>query len=365
MVVLTQQSFDTFKAAIHSGLEAGFKVLYRASSTAGDKAAAEAVVRKWFGEACAASLHRIEAKDEITRLCGNKAQGKVVWTIDPRAKAKSPSPLVKAAEAAEAAKAKKAIDGKAEVVAPGWDDARLYLQSVRDSGRRFIAAQICLGWELSNLKKQLGFLGSGRRPESAQSEHFHTWEELVTRELKIPRSTADRFIQVFQGFQTKLSNKLLHGIQVASDNEPKRIGTKEAENLMQVLCTPPASLTQKERAAIAKAIETASDGATQASLLAELKLIKPVEIAGSKGPTKEEEDEDPPEDVKAEQLSFAFFHPALEIGQLRNAPDFERRLNTLPLVTDDPEKPCLVRMKEDLQALLSEVEATIAAKTRH
>jgi hypothetical protein len=131
-----------------------------------------------------------------------------------------------------------------------------------------------------------------------------------------------------------------------------------------MLCMPPASLSPKERATIAKAIETASDGATQSSLLAELKLIKPVEISGSKDPGKDEEDEDPPEEVKAEQLSFAFFHPALEIGQLRNAPDFERRLNTLPLVTDDPEKPCLVRMKEDLQALLSEVEATIKSKTR-
>ena len=363
MVVLTQQSFDTFKASIHGDLKSGFKVLYRASSTAGDKAAAEAVVRKWFGEACAASLHRIEAKDEINRLCGNKAQGKTVWTIDPRAKAKSPSPLVKAAEAA---KAKKAIDGKAEVVGPKWDDARLYLQSVRDSGRRFIAAQICLGWELSNLKKQLGFVnGHNQHSRVGQIGQPSNWDDLVSTELKIPRRTADRFIQVFQGFQTKLSNKLLHGLQVASDNEPKRIGTKEAENLMQALCTPPASLSQKERAAVAKAIETASDGATQSSLLAELKLIKPVEIAGSKGPAKEEEDEDPPEEVKAEQLSFAFFHPALEIGQLRNAPDFERRLNTLPLVTDDPEKPCLVRMKEDLQALLSEVEATIAAKTRH
>ncbi|MFM2169134.1 MAG: hypothetical protein RIS79_3505, partial [Verrucomicrobiota bacterium] len=217
---------------------------------------------------------------------------------------------------------------------------------------------------LSNLKKQLGFLGSGRRPESRQVGDFKTWSDYVSAELKIPDRTADRFIQVFQGFQTKLSNKLLHGIQVASDNAPKRLDTSGAEHLVQMLCMPPASLSPKERATIAKAIETASDGATQSSLLAELKLIKPVEISGSKDPGKEQEDEDPPEEVKAEQLSFAFFHPALEIGQLRNAPDFERRLNTLPLVTDDPEKPCLVRMKEDLQALLSEVEATIKSKTR-
>ena len=194
MVVLTQQSFDTFKASIHSDLTSGFRVLYRGSSTAGDKAAAEAVVRKWFGEACAASLHRIEAKDEITRLCGTKAQGKTVWTIDPRAKAKSP--LVKAAEAAKAKKTK-AIDGKAEIVGkedlPSLAAGITFAQEeIEEIGRKALreALPLRLKQGLYCLKAQALFVATAPNPKG-RNQHSKEVESESDSTSETPASFSD------------------------------------------------------------------------------------------------------------------------------------------------------------------------------
>ena len=114
MVILTKATFDTFQAQILSHKDTGNRVLYSASSTSGDLAAAQAVVRKHFTDAAAETVRPVESPEEIAALCGTKAKGRKVWTFDVKAKGKSP--LAQAAETAKAKRAK-AIDGKAEIVA--------------------------------------------------------------------------------------------------------------------------------------------------------------------------------------------------------------------------------------------------------
>ena len=53
MIILTQQSGGTNTAQIRSTKESGFKILYRASCTESEAAAARTVVRKFFGKAAA------------------------------------------------------------------------------------------------------------------------------------------------------------------------------------------------------------------------------------------------------------------------------------------------------------------------
>ena len=93
MFILTSQSFDTNKAAIHSAPENGCRVLYRATCTSGELDAARAVVRKYFGEAAAASVRPVTSPEEIRTLTGDsfdsprRKQVFGVYAFNPRAKA--------------------------------------------------------------------------------------------------------------------------------------------------------------------------------------------------------------------------------------------------------------------------------------
>jgi len=63
MIILTQQSGGTNTAQIRTDKDQGFKILYRASSTESEGAAARAVVRKFYGEKAAATVARIPNND--------------------------------------------------------------------------------------------------------------------------------------------------------------------------------------------------------------------------------------------------------------------------------------------------------------
>ncbi|GAA5482086.1 hypothetical protein [Haloferula sargassicola] len=244
-----------------------------------------------------------------------------------------------------------------------WDSARLYLTAVRETGRRFLAAQICLGWELSDIKQKLGFTGSGRRPESGHGDHFKSWPEWVASELDVSRETADRFIRVYEGFQAKLSKKLLHGVQVASDNAessdlPSTI--HDLPSLLQTLCKPPETLSTKDRKAVEKAIATAADGDTQKALLEELRLVK-VHVPTKGG--KVEKKKETTEDEKAGQLAFIFFdqwHQALSQRHVNR--DYQALLHTLPPISSTEDELSLTTLERELEDALEDVRSAKAKK---
>ena len=90
MIIITQQSGGTNTAQIRTPKNRGFKILYKASSTESEGAAARAVVRKWFTEAAAATVTRVPNEqiadhvpsDPKRRRCNPVA----VWTFNPQAK---------------------------------------------------------------------------------------------------------------------------------------------------------------------------------------------------------------------------------------------------------------------------------------
>lgn len=90
MIVLTQQSGGTHAAQIRSSQDQGFKVLYRASCTESDAAAARAVVRKYFGDPAAATVQRVPDKDigrHVPSTTTRKRCNPVaVWTFTPKAR---------------------------------------------------------------------------------------------------------------------------------------------------------------------------------------------------------------------------------------------------------------------------------------
>lgn len=242
-----------------------------------------------------------------------------------------------------------------------WQHARLFHAAVRETGHRFIVAQICLGWELHNLKQSLGFShGGARKVSSGQCDHLKTWPEWVADELDISRETADRFIRVFHGFQAKLSNKL------AAKILPESTSTS-ADEILHALASPPEELTAKERATVMKSISLASDGDTQAALLRELKLVKaPATLAGGNtSKSNQPEDEDGDHEPLAQQLALNLFGTiAKGLQSSRTGPDYKAFLYALPVEPTATSDVCLTALKLELETSLADIKDAIKAKTQ-
>ena len=233
---------------------------------------------------------------------------------------------------------------------PAWDNARLYYRAVRTTGRQFIVAQICLGWELHSKKQTLGFVGSGRRKESGgvATLGVKTWEQWIHQELspEFPRRSADDLINTFLGFCEKCPKK----VRVLLESNSKR-------SLITTLSKPPTSLSSKERDAVETAIAKASDGETQRSLLEALRLVK-VHKALTGGDTSGSKKDKPSDAELMGQLAFKFFQPIAEqLHGLRTNPDREAFLHTLPIVSSEDCEISLTSLENDLEAALHDVRA--------
>jgi hypothetical protein len=90
MIILTQQSGGTNTAQIRTEKDRGFKILYKASSTESERAAARAVVRKWFSEAAAETVTRVpneQIPDHVPSAPNRRRCNPVaVWTFNPQAR---------------------------------------------------------------------------------------------------------------------------------------------------------------------------------------------------------------------------------------------------------------------------------------
>lgn len=90
MTILTTYTSATYKAEIRSSAETGFKKLYSASSTSCDLYAAKSVVRKFFGDAAAASVLPVTDPAEIRSRLGKffddprRTKKVSVWSFEPK-----------------------------------------------------------------------------------------------------------------------------------------------------------------------------------------------------------------------------------------------------------------------------------------
>lgn len=241
---------------------------------------------------------------------------------------------------------------------PAWDNARLYFRAFKATSRENRVAQICLGWELSNKKKELGFMGAGRRPVIAQvGQLTKTWQEYLHKNIdpNLTRQTADRFIDVFEGFKEKVPKKLLAGFTATA----KR-------SLLTTLSKPPTTLTAKERETIEVAIMKCSDGETQQSLLEELNLVK-VHKALTGGDTSGSPKKKKPTDAELMgQLAFKFFEPIAEgLQAFRTDKDRDAFLATLELHSSEEGAITLTTLEADLEAALETVRSVKKAKLKN
>lgn len=234
---------------------------------------------------------------------------------------------------------------------PAWDNARQYLAGVQQALRLSIAGQVLVGMELMTLKKDLGFThGNNQFKRSGQSVQSsdRTWSEWVTAEIGISYKTADRMIMMFDAARARIK-KIGHTGDLPG-------GTKK----LAIICDArPSTLSPEDRDKLAAVVERITDGATQADLLADLKLVKRhVNPPEHSGPRSSKDDDEP-----VQQLAFNFWlGGGNEIMELRHRGT--QYLNLLPVESNDPGKPSLRTLREETAALLADIEAAINANLK-
>ena len=229
-----------------------------------------------------------------------------------------------------------------DVVAPSWDRARAILGGITTALRLSIAGQVMLGFELLELKKHLGFLGSGsNRREKPQVADSKSWAEWVKSELTISVDSADRMIGMWKAVQPKL--KKLGG-------SPMLIG---------ILETPPADLTAIQRQTLEAAVAKVTDGESQKTLLEELRLVKRHDTSGIGGDTSKHRK--PTDDEAIGQLAFAFFSGVADALQAAcTHPD--RQALYIALAQEHPAQ--LLAMEQSLESALHDVRAAKATRVK-
>jgi hypothetical protein len=234
---------------------------------------------------------------------------------------------------------------------PAWDNARNYLAGVKQAFRMSIAGQVLIGMELMTIKQDLGFCGNIRKtsPDGQFVHGDRTWSEWVTAELGISYKTADRLILMWDSARTRIK-KIGHTGDLPG-------GTKK---LALIIDARPATLAQEDREKLAAVVERITDGATQAELLEELKLVKkhtpPPDTTGQNN--RKPATEDP-----IEQLAFTFWlGGGNEIMELRSHGG--QFLSLLPVDSNDPDKPSLRLLRSETAALLDDIDAAINANLK-
>jgi hypothetical protein len=227
---------------------------------------------------------------------------------------------------------------------PSWDHARNYLAGVSQALRLSIAGQVLVGMELMQLKKDLGFIhGANKGGPRGQFVHTErTWSEWVSAELGISYKTADRMILMFDAARARLK-KIGHTGDLPG-------GTKK---LALIVDARPTTLADEDREKLAAVVERLTDGATQADLLEELRLVKkhtapPIQRNTSRGK----------DESTAGQLAFHFFEPvAASLITARTSPDYQKLLHSLPLESDADHPLSLATLEAEFRSALADIEA--------
>jgi hypothetical protein len=230
-----------------------------------------------------------------------------------------------------------------ESTAPDWSRARLLAEGIKHHFRLSLAGQILLGHELQTLKVELGFCGRGgdrSKPHDAVLLSLNrTWSQWTKSEIGISNDTADRLIETYEAAKSKL----------------KKLGGNTL--VLTLLETQPAKLHQEDRNILSTLVDKLEWGDSQKALLEEFRLVKRHEALKG-GDTSAHRKEKP---AAAQQLAFAFFRPVEQtmgklqraVESLRLAPDYQRLLHVLPLVSPEPGQPSLSSLEAEIESALS------------
>jgi hypothetical protein len=223
---------------------------------------------------------------------------------------------------------------------PTWDDARHLLNQFKGHALMTVAAKVCLGMTLQQLKEKEGYT-QGRHTQEGKP----TWPELLMQELNISEPTARRFITAADAVKPKIA-KLGGG--------PRLIG---------LLNQPLQSLSITDAKKLQDAIRTATDGESLTSLLQEFKLIKcppPPPPDPSKGGSASR--------TKANEMQLAWDFAGgsviTELSKLRSGSNFKHALHTLPLSATDDIKLGLIDYVAELRASYEEADAVLKARMK-
>jgi hypothetical protein len=231
-----------------------------------------------------------------------------------------------------------------ESTAPDWSRARNLAEGIKHHFRLSLAGQILLGHELQTLKVELGFCGSGRRAEEKPHDAVfkslnRTWEQWCRAELGLSDDTANRLIETYEAAKSKL----------------KKLGGNTL--VLTLLETTPAKLHQEDRAILSSMVDGIEWGESQKQLLEDFRLVKR-HVATTGGDTSSHRKDKP---AAAQQLAFAFFRPVEQtmgklqraVESLRLAPDYQRLLHVLPLVSPEPGQPSLTSLEAEIESALN------------
>lgn len=232
---------------------------------------------------------------------------------------------------------------------PAWDSIRQTISQVRAAGRAYLFGKAWLGWQLSVRKLAHHKSGGGRggdRKSMAQNAPLIGWAEIVERETGLNRHAADRMIELFEATKAKLKRE-----------QKKAPANKNALVILQ--SENPLALPPEQREFVQDVISSLCDGETAASLMEELGVIKPPP-APPLGKKQQKKDK-----LTPEQLAFDFFDgPASAITNARASKEYKKLLYMLPPVTDDPEKPSLVFLRDEMQAMVDDLNEALAAHAK-
>lgn len=240
------------------------------------------------------------------------------------------------------------------VTADPWARPRQLLSGIQLALRMSVAGQVLLGHELSQLKKDMGLIGSGgNRRSNGQIVHLKTWPELIQENLGISYKTADRMIDCFEAAKARI--KKIGHLGTLPDGEKK---------LELIFTARPMTLTDDDRERLAKAVDKLVDGDTQRDLLAELKIIK-THVALKGGDTSASKKDKPSDEELMGQLAFKFFSPiAKDLQTFRTDKDRDAFLATLDIYSADEETISLTTLEADLENALETVRAAKKAKLK-
>lgn len=199
---------------------------------------------------------------------------------------------------------------------PSWEDARSLLNQFKGHALMTVAAKVCLGLTLQQLKEKEGYTHGSQKRFSKSADcgdgESPTWEDLVKTELGISDDTASRFIRAGFAVREKL----------------KKIGG--SPRLLSLLETPVQTLSIADAEQVQAAIRTATDGETLTSLLQEFRLIKlpPSDPTNPSAGGKAERRQ-----YTEEQMAWDFAGGSVisELSKVRQGNQFQSALYTLPL----------------------------------
>lgn len=230
-----------------------------------------------------------------------------------------------------------------ESAAPDWSRARSLAEGIKHHFRLSLAGQILLGHELQTLKIELGFCerGGDRRsnPHSAGLKSLNrTWDQWTKSELGMGDDAANRLIETYEAAKSKI----------------KKLGGNTL--VLTLLETAPTKLHQEDRNILSTLVDKLEWGDSQKALLEEFRLVKRHEALKG-GDTSAHRKEKP---AVAQQLAFAFFRPVEQtvnklqraVENLRLAPDYQRLLHVLPLVSAEPGQPSLTSLEAEIESAL-------------